>query len=76
MDLQARKPATPRPMWCVQAGTALSSRIRHNTCNSVNLILWEGTVKGQERSCTVERCDYNPASGSFETASVTTLALG
>jgi len=76
MDLQAREPATPRPMWCVQAGTALSSRVRHNTSNSVNLILWEGSAQPQQRSCTVERCDYSPASGRFETASVTTLALG
>lgn len=76
MDLQARKPPTPRPMWCVQAGTALSSRVRHNTCNSVNLIHWQAPPEGQARSCTVERCDYSPASGRFETASVTTLALG
>jgi 3',5'-cyclic AMP phosphodiesterase CpdA len=75
MDLQAREPPTPRPMWCVQAGTAVSSRIRHNTCNSVNLIHWEGALPGQVRSCTVERCDYSASSGRFETASVTTLAL-
>jgi 3',5'-cyclic AMP phosphodiesterase CpdA len=75
LDLQARHPATPRAMWGVQAGTAVSSRIRHGTCNSVNLIEWKAPAAGASRSCTVERWDYSAASGRFETASVTTLAL-
>lgn len=76
LDLQARQPPTTRPMWCVQAGTAVSSRIRHGTCNSVNLIEWDPAMASASRSCTVERFDYSAASGRFEAASVTTLALG
>lgn len=75
LDLQARQPPTSRAMWCVQAGTAVSARIRHGTCNSVNLIEWQPAPPGSARSCTVERWDYSGASGRFETASVTTLAL-
>lgn len=75
-DLMQVKRPTPRPMWCVQAGTAVSSRIRHNTHNSVNLIHWQGAAVGEARSCKVERCDYQPLQGSFETQTVNELALG
>jgi 3',5'-cyclic AMP phosphodiesterase CpdA len=76
MDLRARPQPTPRPMWCVQAGTAVSSRLRHGTCNSVNLIHWNAVPAGQPRSCAVERCDYQPKTGWFETAKMERLALG
>ena len=36
--LHLREPRLPRPLWGVQAGTALSTRIRHEADNSVNLI--------------------------------------
>lgn len=77
LDLAAR-PATPtpRPMWCVQAGTAVSSRVRHGTCNSVNLIHWLPAPPGQPRKCQVERCDYSTAEGWFATAEIRTLVLG
>lgn len=74
-DLAARSQPTPRRMWCVQAGTAVSSRIRHGTCNSVNLIHWQASVADKARSCRLERCDYSPDKGVFETAQTTTLAL-
>ncbi len=76
LDLAARPQPTPRPMWCVQAGTAVSDRVRHGTCNSVNLIHWEPPGSGQPRRCRVERCDYRQQAGEFETAEVTELLLG
>ena len=66
LDLQARDEPTPRPMWCVQAGTAVSWRVRHGTCNSVNLIHWDAVPVGQPRRCRVERCDYQAEKGWFE----------
>jgi 3',5'-cyclic AMP phosphodiesterase CpdA len=76
LDLAARPQPTPRPMWCVQAGTAVSNRVRHGTCNSVNLVHWEPPAPGQPRSCRVERCDYHPQAGAFETAQVSEVPLG
>ncbi|MBA3773694.1 MAG: metallophosphoesterase [Ramlibacter sp.] len=76
LDLRARPTPTPRPTWCVQAGTAVSSRVRHGTCNSVNLIHWLPMPFGQARKCQIERCDYSTAEGWFATAELTTLALG
>jgi len=67
--------AGPRAMWCVQAGTAVSSRIRHGTHNSVNLIHWRPPHAGQARVCRVERCDYLPEHGWFGTAGIQDLAL-
>jgi 3',5'-cyclic AMP phosphodiesterase CpdA len=75
LDLRQRPQPTPRAMWCVQAGTAVSTRVRHDTCNSVNLIHWRPVPAGQARSCQVERCDYNAAEGWFATAEVSTLSL-
>lgn len=76
LDLQARPESTPRPMWCIQAGTAVSSRVRHDTRNSVNLIYWKPQPPGQPRSCRLERCDYQPEKGWFETVKMETLELG
>lgn len=57
----AQAAQTPTPLWCVQAGTALSSRVRHGTRNSVNLIHWEKDAS--PRACRLERCDYEPGAG-------------
>ena len=75
LDLRKRPEPTPRPMWCVQAGTAVSKRIRHGTCNSVNLVHWRPALLGEPRTCQVERCDYSPAEGWFATAQRDTLLL-
>ncbi len=75
-DLRARPRPTPRPMWCVQAGTAVSTRVRHGTRNSVNLIHWSAPRNSGERTCTVERCDYDASVGWFTMASTTNLVLG
>ncbi len=75
LDLAARPTPTPRRMWCVQAGTAVSTRLRHDTCNSVNLIHWRPSPPGEPRTCQVERCDYSADQGWFATAETTTCPL-
>ena len=45
-----------RRMWCVQAGTAVSRRVRREAPNSVNLIKF--LPSGQGLYCSVERWDY------------------
>jgi 3',5'-cyclic AMP phosphodiesterase CpdA len=68
--LHEQYPGLPRPVWAVQAGTALSWRIRAEADNSVNLIRHDGRAR-----CTVERWDYMPGSERFERASVQQLAF-
>lgn len=55
----------PRRMWAVQAGTALSSRVRGRVPNSVNVINYDASTTGKRRA-TVVRWDFNRASASFE----------
>jgi 3',5'-cyclic AMP phosphodiesterase CpdA len=55
-ELSASVKSLARRMWCVQAGTAVSSRIRREAPNSVNLI--EFANHGGELGCHVERWDY------------------
>ncbi|HEY7492116.1 MAG TPA: metallophosphoesterase [Candidatus Tectomicrobia bacterium] len=47
----------PRSVWAVQAGTAVSSRVRDGIPNSVNLIRYAGTER--PRRCVVERWDHD-----------------
>ena len=54
----------PRDIWTVQAGTAVSSRIREGITNSVNLIRCNGDQS--PRRCEVERWDYVPTLARFE----------
>lgn len=49
------------PLWVVQAGTAVSHRLRGDTSNSVNL-LRRGAAAD---ACTMERWDFDPATGAF-----------
>jgi predicted MPP superfamily phosphohydrolase len=52
-----------RPMWAVQAGTAVSSRVRGCAANSVNVLRWGGdTVRG---CCIIEQWDYTAATQAF-----------
>ena len=53
-----------RNIWTVQAGTAVSSRLREDTANSVNLIRCDGAHA--PRQCTVERWDHDAGAGRFE----------
>lgn len=66
-------PAPPDgPLWCVQAGTAVSSRTRHATRNSVNLVHWD--IASAPRSCQLEQLDFLP-SAEFESAATQWLTL-
>jgi hypothetical protein len=62
----------PRPVWPVLAGTAVSSRVRGDIPNSVNLIRYRQTDAPPR--CTVERWDYH-ARGGFIMAANETLQL-
>lgn len=70
LPLHDRMPGLARRVWAVQAGTALSSRVRDGVPNSVNLIRWH------DGACTVERWDYSAAARGFDRAAVTALELG
>jgi 3',5'-cyclic AMP phosphodiesterase CpdA len=70
------KPAAARPMYCVQAGTALSHRVRHGSPNSVNIIRWTPPANGDARLCRVERWDYDLADSAFELTHPYDLMLG
>lgn len=64
-----------RRLWCVQAGTALSSRIRREAPNSVNLLLCDPSdppLRGR-----LERWDYCSAgtAGCFEVAHTSELPV-
>jgi len=71
LALHERFPELPRKVWAVQAGTAVSRRLRHEAGNSVNLIR---VVAGEPRRCRVERWDYAPSTRRFEAAAAHTLA--
>jgi 3',5'-cyclic AMP phosphodiesterase CpdA len=74
----------PRPLWAVQAGTAVSSRVRAGKPNSVNLVRHR-MAGGREdaasdsaragRRCTVERWDYSVADDRFMRADSHDLLL-
>jgi 3',5'-cyclic AMP phosphodiesterase CpdA len=65
-------PQLPRRTWAVQAGTAMSSRVRGSVPNSVNL-LRHG--RGQSPGCVVERWDYDKSTTRFQRVSSTALDL-
>jgi 3',5'-cyclic AMP phosphodiesterase CpdA len=54
--LSERVPGARRG-WSVQAGTAVSHRVRHDRPNSVNIVRW------RQGRCTVERWDHDMANG-------------
>jgi len=58
-----------RPMWAVQAGTAVSSRVRRDVPNSVNLLRW-GAEAGKGR-CLIEQWDFSDAHRAFARSTVT-----
>lgn len=74
VDLRTRFDGLARPVWAVQAGTALSSRVRGNVPNSVNVIRHDQAARPRE--CTVERWDCGAASGRFALERSVRLTLG
>jgi 3',5'-cyclic AMP phosphodiesterase CpdA len=75
-DVCSKVKETRRPMYCVQAGTALSRRVRHGTPNSVNIVRWASPQPGAPRACKLERWDYDVADDRFELTHPYDLALG
>lgn len=61
--------------WAVQAGTAVSSRVRCGAPNSVNLIRGPVVDADGQRHCTLERWDHPAAGSGFMAAEVRTLPL-
>lgn len=61
-----------RPLWAVQAGTSVSSRVRDAMPNSVNIVRC-GTDAPDGR-CLVEQWDYAAASDAFVRSTVTEIA--
>ena len=51
-----------RRIWAVQAGTAVSHRVRHEAPNSVNVIRY----KPEQRACVVEQWNYAAAERAFK----------
>ena len=61
--LRERFSDLPRPVWVVQAGTAVSSRVRDRIPNSVNLIRYTHTE--HSRHCVIERWDHKGPTQRF-----------
>ncbi len=70
--LHKRFDGLPNTIWAVQAGTAVSSRVRHEANNSVNLIRYPG-LRNQRRCAIVERWDFNEAARRFEQVAIDEL---
>lgn len=63
-----------RRLWAVQAGTAVSSRVREGIPNSVNLIRWGGVLPLGR--CLIERWDYLAEAKAFVRARASALDTG
>ncbi|WP_309678424.1 metallophosphoesterase [Polaromonas sp.] len=72
-DLSVPVPGLGRRLWCVQAGTALSSRVRREAPNSVNMLRY--AAAGQPPACQFQRWDFSAASRQFGVVSATELLL-
>jgi len=59
-----------RPLWSVQAGTAVSKRIREGISNSFHAIR-----RDRADECTVEQWDYDEAARRFKAGSRTSIPL-
>lgn len=74
-DARERVPDLARALWVVQAGTAVSHRVRPNggEANSVNVVRY--AAGEAPRACVVERWEHRPARRRFELAERRRLAL-
>ena len=73
MEMSTALPHLGRRVWCVQAGTALSSRVRWEAPNSVNLLRQNGDHGRLHWQ--VERWDFIAASGAFELVKAQQMVL-
>jgi len=60
----------PRAVWSVQAGTAVSTRIRDNVPNSINVLRCSPTPP---MTCEIERWDFASTAGQFARVTAETL---
>jgi 3',5'-cyclic AMP phosphodiesterase CpdA len=65
-ELSSQVEGLKRRMWCVQAGTAVSTRIRREAPNSVNWV--EFSSDADDLYCSVERWDYHAPAENTGTA--------
>lgn len=75
LPLHERRPLSGL-LWAVQAGTAVSSRVRRDAGNSVNRLCTLGADGTHPRGCMVERWDNDAAAGTFRRADTLQLGLG
>jgi 3',5'-cyclic AMP phosphodiesterase CpdA len=80
MALHEGQPGLRRPLWALQAGTGVSSRVRHEAGNSVNLIRWDdvadaGAAGRAGRTCRVERWDHRSEDDAFAPVDVQALVF-
>jgi 3',5'-cyclic AMP phosphodiesterase CpdA len=68
--LSQRFPGISRRTWVVQAGTAVSRRVRGDDPNSVNVVVY-----GNTGACVVERWDYAATTSEFARVQVHHLPL-
>jgi len=61
----------PRKLWAVQAGTAVSWRVRDNVPNSINLL----RHSARELVCKVERWDFDAVANAFRCIKLENLEL-
>jgi 3',5'-cyclic AMP phosphodiesterase CpdA len=68
-------PGLARPLWVVQAGTAVSSRTRPGVPNSVNLLRWEPSPADSSlpKRCVVEQWDFASPDPRFVCKTVTVM---
>ena len=73
--MRERLPGLARALWVVQAGTAVSHRVRPGggEANSVNVVRYDSAADAG--GCVVERLEHRPARGRFELAERQRLAL-
>ena len=72
-ELSSRVAGLGRRLWCVQAGTALSSRVRWEAPNSVNLLRHDAASGPLQ--CQLERWDYQAVAAQFELVDSRALRL-
>jgi 3',5'-cyclic AMP phosphodiesterase CpdA len=77
VPIHERFPGLPHPFWAVQAGTAVSSRLRFEANNSVNVIRPAREADDDPvRRCCVERWDFDESTRRFERVRIHKLVLG
>jgi 3',5'-cyclic AMP phosphodiesterase CpdA len=65
-------PSQARPIWAVQAGTAVSSRVRPGVPNSVNLLRWGADAPSG--CCVIEQWDFSATQTAFVCAKATEVS--